>query len=525
VNGQAASFPLRSRTAAPGLLLILFLAAITLIRLWVAAMVHLTEDEAYYRLWAASLQFGYYDHPPMIAWWIRAGSAIAGDNALGVRLLPVLSGLVGSLIVFDLSQRLGASVRTAERATVWYNATLIVGLGGFLAIPDAPAVLFWILGLWCVVRAGQGSPGRWWIAAGLAAGLAAISKYSALFLAPGVMIWLVWKGGGWRALRQPWPWIAAVIAGAIFATNLVWNAEHHWVSFIKQFGRVAPRGFTPDHLVELLMVEFILLNPLISVFAIRGVVQSARKSGPPDGPDLSLLLSVSAPFAAYLVLHSLHARVEAHWPAPLYPGMAILAAVAAEMAPTGGVWARMRAAAAPVGLILSLLVMLHLLIPATDITSVADPSLAVRDWPGFAARIEAERRQVGASWIGTIHYGTDAQMTFEVPQTPVAELMDRDRFPPTDSSWRVDLRQPGLVVDLGRRAGDMEALRGCFAEVRFLGYRDRGVTPYAVFQVAGPRRDVLGRGCWPSLDGMHAESQRYRALGFIAPQPPAAARH
>jgi len=511
-----------TRVAAPGRGLILFLAAITLARLWAAGAIHLTEDEAYYRLWAQALQFGYYDHPPMIAWWIRVGVRIAGDTALGVRLLPTLSCTVTSLLVFDVAQRLGASVRTAERATVWYNATLIVGLGGFLAIPDAPAVMFWMVALWCVVRSGDEHPGRWWIAAGVAAGLAAISKYSALFLAPGVVIWLVWRGGGWRALRQPWPWVAAAIAGAIFATNLVWNAEHHWVSFVKQFGRVAPHGLAPSHTLELIAVEFVLLNPVISLFGLRGAVQGVRRSGPPNGPDLSLLLAVSAPFAGYLLLHSLHDRVEAHWPAPLYPEVAILAAVAADLAIPGGVWASLRRAAAPLGLVLSALVMLHLLMPATDLASVADPSLAFRDWPGFAARVEAQRRANGAAWIGTIHYGTDAQLAFEHPGAPVAELMDRDRFPPTESSWRVDLTRPGLVVDLGRRAGDMEALRGCFGSVRALGYVDRGQTPYAAFVVAQPVRDVLGQGCWPGLDAMHAESKRYRAAGFTLPPPPPA---
>ncbi len=519
MNGQVSSFSERARVQAPGSGLLLFLAAVTLARLWVAAVTHLTEDEAYYRLWAASLQLGYYDHPPMIAWWIRAGMAIAGDNALGVRLLPVLSCALTSLIVFDLTQRLGASARTAQRATIWYNATLIVGLGGFLAIPDAAAVMFWLVALWCAVRAGEGRTAGWWIAAGVAAGLATISKYSALFLAPGLLIWLVWKGG-WRALRSPWPWIAALIAAAFFATNLAWNAQHHWVSFIKQFGRVAPHGFTPEHLFELILVEFVLLNPIISVFAIRGVVQSVRKSGPADGPDLSLLLAVSRPFAAYLVLHSLHARVEAHWPAPLYPGLAILAAVAADPVRAGGAWIRLRLAAAPVGLILSTIAMLHLMLPATDLTSVADPSLAIRDWPGFAARVEAQRRSLRAGWIGTIHYGTDSQIAFENPAVPVVELMDRDRFPTTDSSWRADLRQPGLVVDLGRRAGDMEALRGCFGQVESLGYLYRGQSPYAAFRVAEPRRDVLGTGCWPSLDAMHAESQRYQAQGFRPPPLP-----
>jgi hypothetical protein len=509
------------QVATPGVGLLAFVLLITLARLWVAAVVHLTEDEAYYRLWAASLQFGYYDHPPMIAWWIRIGTMIGGDTALGVRLLPVLSCALTSLVIFDLTQRLGADVRTAERATVWYNATLIVGLGGFLAIPDAAAVLFWVLALWCVARAGEGRPAAWWIGAGVAAGLAAISKYSALFLAPGIVIWLVWKGG-WKALARPWPWFAGLIAAAIFSTNLVWNAEHHWVSFIKQFGRVAPRGFAPSHLAELVLVEFVLLNPIISVFAGRGVVQSLRRSGPSDGPDLSLLLAVSAPFTAYLLFHSLHARVEAHWPAPLYPGLAMLAAAAADLASPDGVWARLRRAAAPVGLLLSVLVMLHLSIPATDITSVADPSLPIRDWPGFAARVEAERRVHNAAWIGAIHYGTDAQLAFEHPAAPVVELMDRDRFPATDSSWRTDLSRPGLVVDLGRRAGDMEALRGCFAQVQALGYLPRGATPYAEFLVSQPRRDVLGAGCWPSLDAMHAESQRYRAAGFKPPPTPAA---
>jgi len=521
---SAGVIPFKRRAAtvsSPGRALLLFLAVITLARVWAAATIHLTEDEAYYRLWAASLQFGYYDHPPMIAWWIRAGTAIVGDNALGVRLLPVLSCGLTSLLIFDLTQQLGASARTAERATVWYNATLIVGLGGFLATPDAGAVLFWTVALCCMVRTGGERPARWWIAAGVAAGLAAISKYSALFLAPGVFIWLIWRGGGVNALRRPWPWIAALIAGAIFATNLIWNAEHQWVSFAKQFGRVAPHGFTPSHFVELIAVEFVLLNPIISLFAIRGAVQGARRSGPPGGPDLSLLLAVTAPFAAYLIIHSLHARVEAHWPAPLYPEMAILAAVAADLIAPRGIWAVLRRAAAPLGILLSVLVVLHLLIPATDLNTVADPSLAIRDWPGFAARVEAERLVNHAAWIGTIHYGTAAQLDFEHPGAPVTELMDRDRFPPTDSSWRTDLSQPGLVVDLGRRGGDMEGLRGCFASVQPLSYLERGQTPYATFLVARPRRDVLGKGCWPSLDAMHAESQRYRAAGFSLPPPPA----
>src|ERR1700722_7195334 len=102
--------------ARPPRSLIVFLIAVTLARLAAAAFIPLSEDEAYYRLWATSLQLGYYDHPPMIAWWIRAGMTLAGDNPLGVRLLPALSSGATSLLMFDLVRRLGAPDRAALRA-------------------------------------------------------------------------------------------------------------------------------------------------------------------------------------------------------------------------------------------------------------------------------------------------------------------------------------------------------------------------------------------------------------------------
>ena len=141
-----------ARWAPPSLLLIL--GAITLLRLAAAAVIPLTEDEAYYRLWALHPQFGYFDHPPMVAWWIHAGMAMAGDDPLGVRLIPCLSCLVTSLLTFDLARQSGCEEAVCARAAVWCNATLLIGAGGLLAIPDAAAVPFWILALCCVARAG-----------------------------------------------------------------------------------------------------------------------------------------------------------------------------------------------------------------------------------------------------------------------------------------------------------------------------------------------------------------------------------
>jgi len=215
--------------------LVALLAALAALRLLAAAAIPLTEDEAYYRLWAAAPRLGYYDHPPMIAWWIWAGIRIAGDTALGVRLLPVAASLVSTLLVFDLGQKLPGG-RSGLTAALLYNATITVAAGALLAVPDVPASLFWLLALWAMARAERTPP--FWLCAGAAAGLACLSKYSALFLAPGAVLWLALSAEGRRMLRTPWPWLAAAIAAAIFSFNVAWNAQHHWLTFAKQFGRV-----------------------------------------------------------------------------------------------------------------------------------------------------------------------------------------------------------------------------------------------------------------------------------------------
>ena len=79
---------------------VLTILALTALRLLAAAWTPLTFDEAYYWLWSKHLAGGYYDHPPMVALVIRAGTMIAGDTEFGVRLVSVLSALPMSYAVY-----------------------------------------------------------------------------------------------------------------------------------------------------------------------------------------------------------------------------------------------------------------------------------------------------------------------------------------------------------------------------------------------------------------------------------------
>lgn len=487
--------------------IVLGLLALTMARLAFAAIIPLTEDEAYYRLWAEHLSFGYFDHPPMVAWWIAAGRSLVGDTPLGARIIAIFATLLVSVLIIDLGRQLGLPDRTAERASLWYNATLTVALGGAVITPDAPATFFWVLCLWALARSWRSDRGAWWIAAGAAAGLATLSKYSALFIGPGALLWLAGSSKGRRTLMTPWPWLALALGGAILSPNLIWNAQHHWLSFSKQFSRIAPTAFTPRHVIDFPLTQFFLINPFVAIFAAFGFARTPWAE--PGNSGLRLLPLGLAPFSVYLVLHSFHAAVQAHWTAPLYPTVALLAARGADTA-TGRV-SRAFAQIAPwFGFGIALLVLAHMAAPQTDWLGRRDPVIPLRGWSALAQSVEAVRLREHAGWTGTMSYGTAAQLLDQRKSpAPIIELIERARY-----GFEGSVPEPkgsGVVVELSRRIRD-DDLTSCFGQVRRLESLQRGDPGrpgivYTTYLVADPKLDLINKGCREGKDRVVSEGE------------------
>ena len=169
------------------------LAAVTLVRLVVAATVPLAPDETYYWVWSHALATGYLDHPPMVALWIRAGTAAAGTVRIGRAAAGSARGGAG---VLDAVRRRASAVSRHEclawSAAMLLNASLLLGVGTVIMTPDSPLLFFWTAAFWADGAAlpwvGPACGG--WLRA-WPADLALDSKYTALFLWVGVGLWVL----------------------------------------------------------------------------------------------------------------------------------------------------------------------------------------------------------------------------------------------------------------------------------------------------------------------------------------------
>ena len=142
-----------------------------LVRLLFAARLPLFPDETYYWDWSRRLAGGYFDHPPMIAVLIRAGTTLASafgaePTPVMIRFFPVLAGGVAALAAALTARRIGGA-RAGLFAALAFAIMPLAAAGLVLATPDAPLLCFEALAVLCVVRALQ-SPLRsapslgWW---------------------------------------------------------------------------------------------------------------------------------------------------------------------------------------------------------------------------------------------------------------------------------------------------------------------------------------------------------------------------
>ena len=293
------------------------LAITTVIKLWLAAAIPFTGDEAYFYLWGRYPDWGgYYDHPPMAGWWLWALQKVS-SSTLWLRSPAILLWIAVTVGMMDLLRRL----QPHNAGKAWMMGSL------FLALPftwslnlittDTPLILFLFFSGYAFLRGEQSDDLRWYAAAGVLLGLALLSKYFGGLLAITYAVYLLPRG------RRSWLKLILIALCALpfMLLNLAWNAAHCWNNILfNLYNRNAGSQFDASHLIIYMLMMVYLVTPwtgwrLVRAGAVRGY-----------WPLVSLF---AVPFTLFLLL-SFYKTIGLHWVLAFLPFFFLWAAVSMD---------------------------------------------------------------------------------------------------------------------------------------------------------------------------------------------------
>jgi len=246
------------------------------INLFQSGYTYLFEDEAYYYVWSKDLDFGYFDHPPMVALWAAFGSSFI-EGELGLRLLSTISFSFMLWVIWLM-------IDTKEK---WQHVSLfflvVVSLTfwqvfGFIITPDTPLLLFTALFLLAYKRFLDNESLLNIIFLGLTMAGMLYSKYHGILVIGFVVI------SHWKLLKNPRFWMAGLFGLILFLPHLYWQYENGFPSFeyhLKERGK-KPYSILNNltHLVNMIAVVGITFPVVYNAFfkqKIKTVFQRSLK--------------------------------------------------------------------------------------------------------------------------------------------------------------------------------------------------------------------------------------------------------
>jgi hypothetical protein len=403
----------------------ILLFALTTFRLWYGSTHELVQDEAYYWQWSRHLDWGYYDNTPLLAAVIRFFTTILGPTQLGVRAGAALCSLTVSIFVYLIARKL-LGYKVAMAALVLTNIVPEFTGGSVLMTQDPVQLAMWSAALYVILLALEGK-NYYWILAGILAGLASESKLNALLLMPSILLYILLSATArQRWLVSPWPYIAAVIAIAIFAPFIWWNHTHQnafWIHIhamgtrssahdgLKWFGR-----FLGDQAG--LMSPFIFLTYLYALFAI------GKKAIKEQNAGLLYLWCPSIVVFAATALVSFHSKVEGNWPVAAYiTGLILVAYLLINAWENGArfqrIWPMLCVVVAALLSMVSLYPSLVYSVGLKYKHPSKDRFMELYGWKTLGNRVQQERFAMGTDpFIFGINYRMPSEAAFYLPDQP-----------------------------------------------------------------------------------------------------------
>lgn len=239
-----------------------FLIVFVILKLALIVTIPFTGDEAYFTTWAADPSLGYYDHPPMVGWGIYLLSLV-NDHYIFYRFFAFITSVIAAIIIYRLSREISDEKTAYFVALVFFISPISLLMA--LISNDIFLMFFGIIGAYYFYQALNTNSVLKTVLAGIFLGLAFLSKYFAVFLIFGLILYALSRKDNWGIKVSG---IVALIAGLFVLENLYYNYNNCWNNILFNFqSRVSDDGASLKY-TSLFIATLILLVPPQGIYLL-----------------------------------------------------------------------------------------------------------------------------------------------------------------------------------------------------------------------------------------------------------------
>jgi len=278
----------------------MFLFVWVVVNLLQAGFTDLNNDEAYYWMYSKYLDWGYFDHPPMIALMIKTGYFII-HNELGVRLLTVILMTFTLIIIWSFTEE---REKRNENAVFFIMLAMILpvfDIYGFIATPDSPLLFFSALFLLAYKRFIEKESWGNTLFVSLTMAAMMYSKYHAALMIIFVIL------SNLELLRRPKFYYASLIALCLFIPHICWQYANDFPTFryhlIDRASGIHPANI-PEYVGNLIAFQ----NPVILSLAIWLTIKMR-----PENKLNRALYFILYGFIIFFLAESFRYRIQPQW--------------------------------------------------------------------------------------------------------------------------------------------------------------------------------------------------------------------
>lgn len=378
----------------------IIIGLVTIIKLVLALIVPLSNDEVYYHTYALYPALSHFDHPPMVGWIIQLFTFnMHWHDDFFMRLGSIVFSVFNSLIVYHFMLRI-ADKRAGFIAVILFNASFYNSIvAGFFIMPDTGLMTFWLLSLDFFHRSLTSevitkSERKWMLLAGLFVGIAILSKYQAIFLWFSAIVFILVYRRKW--LKEYSFYLSGFITMLFLLPVLIWNLQNDFVSFSFQGQRAnfSNQGFNYLYFSREFFGQMLYTNIAVYVLIIWSLIYYKRNFTSRTMSE-RFFVYFGLPSIVFFLLISFFKSTLPHWSGPGFSTLILLASILLANTNKCKIWLYRRSIffTGVIYIVSLMLIMLQLAINIIPLGYQDDPTSDITGWEKLGSDFSELRKK------------------------------------------------------------------------------------------------------------------------------------